>query len=66
VDLLNRVYVGSLLRLENLRDERGQGATEYAIITVLVVAAVAAITLGLTGALNKAYQIVSNAITNAV
>ena len=47
-------------------EERGQGATEYAIITVLVVAAVAAITLGLTGALNTAYQIVSNAITNAV
>jgi Flp pilus assembly pilin Flp len=48
------------------RDESGQGATEYAIITVLVVAAIAAISLGLTGALNTAYAIVSNAITDAV
>jgi Flp pilus assembly pilin Flp len=58
-------YVKSLLyRLR--RDESGQGATEYAIITVLVVAAIAAITLGLTGALNTAYEVVSNAITDAV
>jgi Flp pilus assembly pilin Flp len=58
-------YLSSLLhRLR--RDESGQGATEYAIITVLVVAAIAAITLGLTGALNTAYQVVSNAITDAV
>lgn len=52
--------------LLRLRRESGQGATEYAIITVLVVAAIAAITLGLTNALNTAYQVVSNAITDAV
>lgn len=48
------------------RDESGQGATEYAIITVLVVAAIAAITIGLTDALNTAYSVVSQAIVDAV
>jgi Flp pilus assembly pilin Flp len=47
-------------------DERGQGATEYAVIVVLVIAGIAAITLALTGALNTAYDAVSDAITNAV
>ena len=47
-------------------DESGQGATEYAVIVVLVIAAIAAISLGLTGALNTAYEAVSDAITNAV
>jgi len=48
------------------REESAQGATEYAIITVLVVGAVAVITLGITGALNTAFSVVTNAITNAV
>lgn len=47
-------------------DESGQGATEYAVIVVLVIAAIAAISLGLTGALNTAYAAVSDAITNAI
>lgn len=63
MDYTSRVWAKLMLVAQG---ESGQGATEYAVLTVLVIAAIAAITLGLTNALGTAYSAVADAITNAV
>ena len=62
MDFFNGLYVKSML---TLKDEKGQGLVEYALIIVLIALAAIAAMKFLGGSINTTYQSAGSTLVNA-
>lgn len=61
-NLLTSIYVQLLTGISTLKNEKGQGLVEYALILVLIAIVVIAMVTGIGGKANKVFSTVNSAL----